>query len=305
MASTALAITMLLCMPISVVQSQQVADSLFTADIGEPAWPADSGPRLRLDEAHYNFHKLDGRYLAFGRMASAIGFQVLPLRSEFSDESLRNVDVLVIANALNSVNAPNRWTLPTPSAFTLPEIAAVRRFVERGGGLVLVADHMPFAGAATELGRAIGVEFYNGFVFESYDSTASSELMFRRGAGLQSPAIPDVPPVDSVVAFTGSAFSLTGNGLPLMKLPDASRVWLPTVAWQFGEGVKSMSGKGLLQGAAIKLGKGRVVVLGEAAMLSAQRAGPRGVPMGMNGPRAGQNARFAATLLRWVSGSGF
>jgi hypothetical protein len=39
----------------------------------------------------------------------------------------------------------------------------VRRFVERGGALLLIADHMPMAGAASDLGLAFGVHFENGF----------------------------------------------------------------------------------------------------------------------------------------------
>ncbi|MEO7358762.1 MAG: hypothetical protein ABI120_00435 [Gemmatimonadaceae bacterium] len=167
--------------------AQQVADSGFVPATGPARWPLGTGPMLALDEAHSNFHTLDGRYLVFGRMASGIGFQVAPLRSAFTDESLRDVKVLVIANALNARNAKNNWALPTPSAFTASEIAAVRRFIERGGGLLLVADHMPFAGAAEDLGRAVGVQFANGYAFESYAPDAVSILSYRQRGGLVSP----------------------------------------------------------------------------------------------------------------------
>lgn len=283
--------------------AQQVADSAFTPNTGAPRWAIGTGPKLVLDEAHSNFHTLDGRYLAFGRMAHGIGFQVTPLRTQFTDESLRDVRVLVIANALNARNARNNWTLPTPSAFTSSEISAVRRFIERGGGLLLVADHMPFAGAAEDLGRAVGVQFANGFAFESYATDASSILVYRRKEGLVSP-LPEKTVVDSIVAFTGSAFRLLGDGLPLMRLPKESRIWMPTTAWVFGDSVSSLHGDGWLQGAAINIGHGRVVILGEAAMLSAQRAGAARNPMGMNEPRASQNSMFASQLLRWLAGDG-
>ena len=45
-----------------------------------------------------------------------------------------------------------------------------------------------------------------------------------------------------------------------------------------------------------------VVLLGEAAMLSAQRAGPEAAPMGMNAPGAEQNAQFALNVLHWLAG---
>lgn len=283
--------------------AQQVADSSFVPVTGPVRWPINTGPKLVLDEAHSNFHTLDGRYLAFGKMAKGIGFQVAPLRTEFTDASLRDVKVLVIANALNARNANNKWTLPTPSAFTANEIAAVRRFIEAGGGLLLVADHMPFAGAAEDLGRAIGVQFANGYAFESYAPDAVSILTYRQEEGLMSPlSTPKI--VDSIVAFTGSAFRLMGEGLPLMKLPKETRIWMPTTAWVFGDSVASVHGDGWLQGAAINIGRGRVVVLGEAAMLSAQRQGPARNPMGMNEPRANQNAAYASQLLRWLAGDG-
>lgn len=283
--------------------AQQVADSAFVAHTGAPRWKAGEGPLLVLDEAHHNFHTLDGRYLTFGRMATGIGFRVQPLRRQFSDEALRNVSVLVIANALNERNGSGNWALPTPSAFDAAEIAAVVRFVEQGGGLLLVADHMPFAGAAEQLGRALGVQFVNGFAFASPEKDAESVLVYRRSSGLRSP-LTGAGTVDSIVAFTGSAFRLLRGGVPLMTLPRASHIWLPKTAWVFGDTVPSIQGEDWLQGAALSIGTGRVVVLGEAAMLSAQRAGAQRAPMGMNEPRAQQNALYAAQLLRWLAGEG-
>ena len=45
----------------------------------------------------------------------------------------------------------------------------------------------------------------------------------------------------------------------------------------------------------------RVAVFGEAAMFSAQLGGPNRAPMGMNVPLAGQNARLALNIVRWLS----
>jgi hypothetical protein len=291
--------------------AQQVADSAFVPAIGAPRWPAGRGPRLVLDEAHHNFHTLAGRYLAFGRLAAADGFRVAAGRAPFTDASLRDVDVLVIANALAARNADDDWRLPTPSAFTAGEIAAVRRFVERGGGLLLVADHMPFAGAAEALGAALGVQFANGFAEDS--AATAVPLLFRRGAdGERRAALgahaailgSGVGAIDSVATFTGSAFRLTAPGVPLLRLPRTTRVWMPVEAWVFGDSVPKLAGPGWLQGAALAVGRGRVVVLGEAAMLSAQRAGAQRAPMGMNDPRAGQNALFGARALRWLAAGG-
>ena len=303
----ALALALLAAAPLG---AQQVADSAFVPAIGAPRWPAGRGPRLVLDEAHHNFHTLAGRYLAFGRLAAADGFRVAAGRAPFTDASLRGVDVLVIANALAARNAGDDWRLPTPSAFTADEIAAVRRFVERGGGLLLVADHMPFAGAAEALGAALGVQFANGFAEDS--AATAVPLVFRRGADDRRAALgahaailgSGAGAIDAVATFTGSAFRLTAPGVPLLRLPRTTRVWMPVQAWVFGDSVPKLAGPGWLQGAALAVGRGRVVVLGEAAMLSAQRAGAQRAPMGMNHPRAGENALFGARVLRWLGGAG-
>jgi hypothetical protein len=58
---------------------------------------------------------------------------------------------------------------------------------------------------------------------------------------------------------------------------------------------------GRAQGVAFALGKGRVVVLGEAAMMSAQIAGPTGEGrMGMNAP-GNQDKQFALNVLHWLT----
>jgi len=55
------------------------------------------------------------------------------------------------------------------------------------------------------------------------------------------------------------------------------------------------------KGIAFKAGKGRVVMLGEAAMLSAQIAGAAKLKMGMNHPGS-DNKQLALTLCTWLSG---
>jgi hypothetical protein len=73
------------------------------------------------------------------------------------------------------------------------------------------------------------------------------------------------------------------------------------VAWQFSDSTPRVRADGLLQGAAIEFGRGRVVLLGEAAMLSAQIGGAQRNRMGMNHPVAVQNAQFALNVLHWLS----
>ena len=49
-------------------------------------------------------------------------------------------------------------------AFADDEIEAIRRWVENGGSLLLIADHAPFGQAAAGLSSAFGVTMHKGFV---------------------------------------------------------------------------------------------------------------------------------------------
>ena len=285
-------------------RTQQVADTVFVPKTGPAAYAPGMGPRIVIDGGHYNFHTVDGRYRPFAKLAERDGYRVTGSVGGITDESLRNADIFVIANPLAQRNDKGRWSLPTPTAYSASEIAAVRRFVERGGGFLMIADHMPFGGAIENMAASMGIAWINGF---AYDAQDNSIFRYSRAAGFSSHPIFDGrnagERVDSVVAFTGSAFWLPSGGAPLFAIPAGSRVRMPTVAWQFTDSTASISATGMLQGAALQLGQGRVVAAGEAAMFSAQRSGPKGEgTMGFNAPTAPQNAQFVLNVLHWLSG---
>jgi hypothetical protein len=289
---------------VSPAASQQVADSSFTVPFIAPAYPDGAGPVVLLDEAHANFHTLDGRYFVFGKVLRQDGYQVRPSRVPLSAGALAGARVLVIANALHPSNT-GKWELPTPSAFTAAEITAVRAWIEAGGSLLLIADHMPFPGAAGALAEAFGVHMRNGFAYDS--SRTNSRFAFTRASGrLAEHPVTDgrnaAERVDSVVAFTGQAFHVDAPGRALMTLERGTIVLEPRVAWQFDEKTPTVPGAGLLQGAVLTVGKGRVAVFGEAAMFSAQLGGARRLPMGMNDPAAPQNPQFLLNVMHWLSG---
>jgi hypothetical protein len=82
-----------------------------------------------------------------------------------------------------------------------------------------------------------------------------------------------------------------------MKLADTAVDFTPGP--QGPEGTKSAAGRA--QGIALKFGKGRVVVLAEAAMMSAQLAGPERRKFGMNRPGI-DNRQMALNIMHWLSG---
>lgn len=295
---------LLLVLP-SLAAAQQVSDTSFAPRVGPPGYPRGRGPVLLIDEAHHNFHTAAGRYLPFARLAESDGFRVRGSAAPFTRALLDSARILVVANALHADNV-QRWQRPIRSAFTAEEVRVVREWVESGGSLLLIADHMPFAGAAMELGRAFGIGFIDGFAIDQ--AAQNGPTVFRRADGsLGAKAILNgrtrTERVDSVASFTGSAFRVDVAVDTVMVLPKTTMILAPQVAWQFNDSTTvPIPGSRALQGAVLRVGRGRIAVFGEAAMFSAQLGGPQRAPMGMNHPVARQNGQFTLNVLHWLAG---
>jgi len=306
----------------SALNAQQVPDSAFAFPNPTPAFAPSAGPEVCVDAAHYNFHTLDGRYFTFGKLLRGDGFQTVSVTQPFAESSLADCAVLVIANAVAASNAES-WGPPNPSAFTREELGSLLAWVSHGGSILLVIDHAPFPGAAADLASALGVLPLNGGatyrVFgdvaeqtireaaEAFGVTAERVLEELGAFG----TLGDHPilrgregvdePVRSVVTFGGSAFFPSAGVQPLLKVPAGA---VGTVYSQ--ELSQDLWPRypvdGWLVGGALAFGEGRVVVLSEAAMCSAQLAGPDRSPMGMNVAPSVDNPRFCLNVVRWLSG---
>jgi hypothetical protein len=283
----------------------QVADTLFDPPLLRPAFPSGQGPVVLLDESHHNFHTAGGRYAPFARLLRRDGFVVRPGREPLDPAALRGVGVLVIANALSAERSRGPWSLPNPPAFAPGEIGIIRDWVAGGGSLLLIADHMPFPGAAETLALAFGMAFTDGFATDS--SCARDEFLFTRADATlgDHPIVRGRNPgerVDSVRSFTGQAFRIPPEAVSLLRVPAGTVVLLPVTAWRFSDSTPRIAADGMSQGAVRRFGRGRVAVFGEAAMFSAQVSGPERRPMGMNDPGAGRNPQFLLNVMHWLAG---
>lgn len=297
--------------------AQQVPDRDFRPPVPRPAFADAAGPRLCLDEGHHNFHTLDNRFWAFGELARRDGYRVAPLRASFTSSALGVCDLLVISNAQPSDRPWAEYPLPTPSAFTPAEVAVVQAWVESGHALLLIADHMPLAGAASALAAAFGASFTNGFAYLAVSGADGRPTVERvrdvpttfdvADGALRRHAITagrdTTERVTRIRSFTGQAFRFDAPGVePVMILPAGFVSLEPRIAWEFTPETPTRPVGGWLQGATRRVGRGRVGLFGEAAMFSAQIAGAERRPMGMNAPGAEQNARFTLNVLHWLSG---
>ena len=257
---------------------EQVADLKADVEVSDPAFAPGTGPKVVVDAAHGNFHTIEGRFAPFAALLRNDGFRVEQGALHFTDSSLAGVDVLVIANA-----EPVRGG----SAFTVQEIAAVKRFVAEGGSLLLIADHTPFPLAVMEMSASFSVHFLDVYAEDDDSGT------FKLGHTLMDDTI--TRGVASVRTFGGSAFTV--EGVPHRPLLVMNEEWTTQQMVSNGLSEKS-SARGLLQGAVMPEGQGRLAVFGEAAMFTAQRIGRH--RMGFHAPHAEGNKQFILALMRWL-----
>jgi uncharacterized protein (DUF2249 family) len=286
--------TIFLFLVVVTVVAQQVPDTVFLPVIKNPRYAVDKGPVVLVDESHYNFHTTYNRFKPFSNLLRRDGYQVKGGSGKFSSKSFKGVDILVISNALNTINTGN-WTLPTPSAFSDDEIAAIHDWVKKGGSLFLIADHMPFPGCNEKLAAAFGFTFYNGFAVDT--TRQGPDLFSVANNRLTSNEITNE--LDSIYTFTGQGFDIPQSAKAILILDQNFKIWSPKTAWKFDTETTKISGDKKVQLAMLEYGKGRILVGGEAAMFTAQLAGGTN-RVGFNSPLAKNNAEFLLRLIHWL-----
>ncbi len=281
--------------------AQQAPDTTFTPKVIEPTYEIGKGPVICIDSAHNNFHTLYGGFAPFARLVRANGFRVKDLDKAIVDsEVLSDCNIYAIINALNEINLGN-WTLPNPSAFEDDEILAINDWVFDGGSLFIVADHMPFAGAASELAKSFGFNFRNGFTYLDKEENQSDIFSVQNGRLKNSELLDEE--INSVTSFTGSAFTYPKDAKVLMLLNEEDYSLEPEVAWQFNEETSRISLENHSQGAVLDYKKGKVAVFSEAAMFTAQivTRQTRTFNIGFTSIRAPNNQSFALRLMEYLA----
>lgn len=288
-----------------------MADSSFDTKVARPSYTTEH-PSVLFDEAHKNIHTTGGLYKPFASLITNDGYNVTANGKEFSLEELNGYKVLVIANALSKDESK------VGSAFTDEECDAVRDWVKAGGSLLLITDHAPTGAAAEDLSQRFGIEMSKGMTEDPANSDKASgdktQLVFSRENGLllEHPITRGQNAgelVNRVMTFTGQSLKAPVGGKSLLNLADSAKN-LPatTTVEKSGDDVRvvtnygePVSAKGYAQAVAVEFGEGRVVVLGEAAMLTAQLDGKTKKPFGMN-VQGVDNRQFALNLMHWLSG---
>lgn len=326
----------------TTANAQEGVDTQFRFHNINPAYKDGTGPKVCIDAAHFEFHTAEGRYKPFANLLRGDGYRVKGFRSRFSRETLKDCQILVIANAAAEVNyytpAGKDWSYPHPSAFARQEINELILWIRKGGSLFLIVDHAPWPGAAADLAILLGVHMLDGDAMSSPNRPFGMDVFgtileegWREAARLFEKPFEVFRPIlanpgtlarhpviegrnseeriSSVVTSTGHAFYASEDWKPILVFGPKAVCRVP-LEFNFEESEPEdgplFSVAGWLQGATRELGRGRVAVLGEAAMCTAQFddfGGPNNLlPDGMNAPQASQNAQFCLNVVHWLSG---
>lgn len=286
----------------------QIADPNFNARVPGPTYTKEH-PVIIFDEAHHNFHTSTGRYKPLAELLTNDGYNIVPNKASFQRDLLAGGRVLVIASA------QGRNDRGDEPAFTEDECMAVRDWVNTGGSLLLITDMYPTGSAAENLARAFGVEMSKGYTEDPMNHVSDKPglLLFTRENGLigQHPITEGrggSERINKVITYVGQSLKGPEGSVPILKLSDTAVDKVPELVEmenpdgppqktiQYSDPIPAT---GRSQAVAFKYGKGRVVVMGEAGVLSAQRQGEGA--FGMNDPRA-DNRQLALNIMHWLSG---
>jgi hypothetical protein len=285
----------------------QGADASYRPTVPDPAFRAWPPPRMAIDEAHFNVHRANGRFQPFARLAEQDGFRIITSTGSITQDTLRGADIFVTANAFgflgvlqhvaNLAGLERAIRLPV-GAFSRSEVAALERWVDNGGRALIVADHAPAGLAAQGLAAPFGVEMTTWWAEDG------SGVFSRSNGGLGQHPILDGrhtgERVDLVMTFTGQGLRPGPDGEILLRFSSTAREY----PFRSSTETQGRSIAGLAQAVAVRHGRGRVVVVGEAAMMTAQiLVAPDGSQMriGMN-RHDNDNQQFVLNVLRWLMG---
>ncbi|MDI6809129.1 MAG: hypothetical protein QME66_09140 [Candidatus Eisenbacteria bacterium] len=281
---------------------RQKADNRWDPKVIRPAFTT-THPLVVIDEAHHNAHTAGGKYRPFARLLKANGYNVVKGEGKFTPENLAKTNILVIVNAAGGTKPqilginlpiPVKKTREMP-AFKRYEIRVIRSWVELGGSLLLIADHAPFGESAKALAAAFGIRMNGGYV--EVPNEQSDPLLFTSENGrlgdhpIISGESADAA-VKRIMTFTGQSLDGPPKASVLLRLPDSAIEYVPE-----GTGIVPKHA-GKAQGLALSCRQGRIVVLGEAAMLTAQTY--KGSKFGMNSP-GNDNRQLAINIMHWLS----
>ncbi|MBD1422831.1 hypothetical protein [Sphingobacterium chuzhouense] len=292
---------LLISMPMLIL-AQSVSDPHFVVRLEDPLYPAKDGPLILYDQYHHNAFTIGGQFKGFADVVQAEGYQLQNHNASIDRKVLSKAKIFVTVNALSH---PSDWDLPNASIFNENETEALYRWVhEEGGGLFIITDQMPGAGAVGRLAERFGFNVINGV---TYHKDGQAELFNRKIGNLLPSAVTDREghTVNQLRCWGGSGFIPPEEAEVFSVLGDAYRIYLPSKTKDMERAIQPdipyISGRNIANGALLKCGNGRVCIFADASPFTALLKGINSKKQGMNHPDAGDHVKLLRNILRWLN----
>ena len=264
-----------------------VPDTSFNVAVQNPVC-INKCQTILFDEAHNNYHTAAGRYKPFANLIANDGFKVLRGTMPFTIQSLEHINVVVIASTgiINQI-----------------EIKVLNKWIHGGGSLLVITDHdNP---TSNDLLQSIGIQTPDiNYTADTLHGTFAIRFTKKEMLLGNHPIINgrnNSEKIEVVNSFTGrTIIGPVGCSVLLPLSPSAVDYMTIEPFLRMIEDMIPVQSMGLRShGVAFTLGKGKVVALSEAAMLTAQIF-PDGQPVGMN-LSGSDNRQFALNIVRWLT----
>ncbi len=301
---------LLLIIPVLIFSSciYQRADMRADMSVDMPKFDSANAPNVLFDAGHENFHNIHTTYEPFATLLKNDGVLIREHQGLFTENSLTNIDLLIIANAW----APEQKEGGVTSAFSESEIQVLTDWIRKGGSLWLIADHDPFGGAASYLASALGVGMASVRTVDTLRvnpeigrNTWLEYTQENGGLGQHSILQGDSPEsaIKRVITFTGQSLSFDSTWTSILRLSqsaqnyytraDASSASTDTSTYYAVPGQSQLIAR--------KYGDGRIVIAGEAAMFTAQevRIFFKTIHFGFN-YQGYDNKKLAVNIIHWL-----
>ncbi len=286
-------------------QAQMLNDSPFDATVSHPKYAKGKGPKVLIDAGHHNFIVELGLAKPLIDVANSDGYEVKIDSMQFSKAYLSNYNLVIIMPAM-PFQFGSKKQVTDEITFTTDELNVLHDWVSNGGRLLMFSEHAPIDKSVTPLFNKFGIQLTIGIVSDSLycDSTIKTSgyqtlLKFTDKNGLLNTKHPITEGekanerISNIVTYSGSG--LTGEGYAnIFKLSSSAyiRKWNGSLP----------SGTANSQCLAGKLGKGKVVALGDCNGFTAMyiKSGESKFSAGMQVPEYDWK-QFALNSLHWLS----
>jgi hypothetical protein len=277
-------------------------DDAFDVSVTVPHYTR-SHPSILFDHAHKNHHRIDGSYHPWATLLSNDGCVVTGTDAPIDSLLLAHTDVYVTATAMGYKDPGE---IPP---YTDAEIAYAERWVHNGGSMLIITEHYPFGLAMQPLLNTFGVSVHNGYTEDTTmtDPSVADALLFESSRGHVNTNHPVMDNIERIVTFTGASVKGDSSWSPLLIFSGNAQNYNVDIKVERDGGDTKVSvmyadhysGAGYVQGMCKEYGKGRIVVLAESALLTAQ-IDRNGNAFGMNIPGR-DNKQFALNIIRWLA----